>query len=474
MASRKVKLRIETELQKKALDDAVKGIRKVEGAVEKSGKTSAKMSKQGAKAAKANSWAMGQAAMQLQDVSVQAQMGTDSMRILGQQGPQLLSAFGPTGMLAGLAVAVGAGLVSAFRKPKEEIGELMEEMDALGSQVKEISDVRFQSMEDSLKSIIKSAKDAAAAFEELSASRSESDNRAIEAKDALIRAEIEHNKLQGIDQKMAEQKLAAAIAQRKIIEERNALNDALAKKRYDELQAVERIKKEQEILNDRIKTQRFLIEQTEAKREPLFEAYEERQAAEGERAWSPVGGMEPTTAQAKKTKEAWDLIQTTNMELDAQRGVLEGLSREYGNLTQSLKFAERQAAQTEETLTDDLEKIDLQSKAKAVGTSMANMGAQLETVAVDVNEAADVLGGKAPGEVMARLKALLEDGIQTQELEEITRLLQQMGTNVGVAYGKQNTTLRDVITELERLSNQADQNQRSLKTLQSRSTTKVK
>ena len=474
MASRKVKLRIETELQKKALDDAVKGIRKVEGAVEKSGKTSAKMSKQGAKAAKANSWAMGQAAMQLQDVSVQAQMGTDSMRILGQQGPQLLSAFGPTGMLAGLAVAVGAGLVSAFRQPKVEIGELMEEMDVLGSQIKEISDVRFQSMEDSLESVTRSAKDAAAAFEELSATQTASDNRAIEMKDSLIRAQIEWNKLQGIDQKMEEQKLAAAIAQRKIIEERNTLNTALAAKRAEEIQAVERIRKEQEILNDRIRTQRFLIEQTEAKRGPLFEAYEERQAAEGERAWSPVGGMKPTTPQAKRTKEAWDLIQTTNMELDAQRGTLEGMVGKYRDMGQSLKHAERQVAQTQETLDDDLATIDIQSKAKAVGTSMANMGAQLATVAVDVNEAAEVLGGKAPGEVMARLKALLEDGIQTQELEEITELLHRMGQNVGVAYGKQNTTLREVITELERLTNQADQNQKSLQILQSRVKTQLK
>ena len=47
---------------------------------------------------------------QLQDVAVQASMGTDSLRILSQQGPQLLSVFGTSGAIAGVVVGVGAAV----------------------------------------------------------------------------------------------------------------------------------------------------------------------------------------------------------------------------------------------------------------------------------------------------------------------------------------------------------------------------
>ena len=59
-----------------------------------------------------------QLSFQLQDVAVQAQMGTDGLRILSQQGPQILSIFGPGGAIAGAAIAfgalIGSVLTSAF------------------------------------------------------------------------------------------------------------------------------------------------------------------------------------------------------------------------------------------------------------------------------------------------------------------------------------------------------------------------
>jgi hypothetical protein len=48
------------------------------------------------------------AAMQAQDIAVQLQMGTAESIILGQQGSQLLSAFGAGGAIAGGALAIGA------------------------------------------------------------------------------------------------------------------------------------------------------------------------------------------------------------------------------------------------------------------------------------------------------------------------------------------------------------------------------
>jgi len=56
----------------------------------------------------------GQLSVQLQDVAVQAQMGTDGLRIFAQQGPQIASIFGPTGAVVGALIAVGAIIAGPF------------------------------------------------------------------------------------------------------------------------------------------------------------------------------------------------------------------------------------------------------------------------------------------------------------------------------------------------------------------------
>ncbi len=59
------------------------------------------------------SYGMGQVGLQVQDVAVQASMGTDALRIFSMQGPQILSIFGPLGMVAGALGGVGAGVLMA-------------------------------------------------------------------------------------------------------------------------------------------------------------------------------------------------------------------------------------------------------------------------------------------------------------------------------------------------------------------------
>lgn len=52
---------------------------------------------------------LGMASLQFQDIAVQASMGTNALRIMTMQGPQLASIFGPKGMIVGALVAtVGA------------------------------------------------------------------------------------------------------------------------------------------------------------------------------------------------------------------------------------------------------------------------------------------------------------------------------------------------------------------------------
>lgn len=79
---------------------------------------------------------------QLQDVAVQAQMGTSAFVILSQQGSQLAAAFGPTGALVGAGIAIVgalAGVASAALSAKTEIKEL-------DAAARKIMDVRLTTM----------------------------------------------------------------------------------------------------------------------------------------------------------------------------------------------------------------------------------------------------------------------------------------------------------------------------------------
>jgi hypothetical protein len=69
-----------------------------------------------------------QASFQLQDIAVQAQMGTSAFTILGQQGPQLASVFGPGGAVVGALIAFGAIAGQFLYKALTGTGEAMKEL----------------------------------------------------------------------------------------------------------------------------------------------------------------------------------------------------------------------------------------------------------------------------------------------------------------------------------------------------------
>jgi len=75
-----------------------------------------------------------QLGMQIQDMAVQAQMGTNSLIILGQQGPQIASLFGPGGAILGAFIAIGAAVANmalGFGKAKDEGDKLADAMGAV-------------------------------------------------------------------------------------------------------------------------------------------------------------------------------------------------------------------------------------------------------------------------------------------------------------------------------------------------------
>ena len=82
-----------------------------------------------------------QVSYQIQDIAVQAQMGTNALTIFSQQVPQLLGAFdlGKLGAIAGAVAGVGGALVYAGYKGSEAFKGLIGEAGALDAEVNKLT-----------------------------------------------------------------------------------------------------------------------------------------------------------------------------------------------------------------------------------------------------------------------------------------------------------------------------------------------
>jgi hypothetical protein len=83
-----------------------------------------------------------QVSYQLQDIAVQAQMGTSAFIILGQQGPQLASIFGPGGAVVGAIIAFGSmlgGLAYSMLVSSRGTEELQSAVRDLGKEYGELT-----------------------------------------------------------------------------------------------------------------------------------------------------------------------------------------------------------------------------------------------------------------------------------------------------------------------------------------------
>ena len=70
-----------------------------------------------------------QASYQFQDIAVQAQMGTSWFTIIGQQGSQLASVFGPAGAITGALIAFGAIIGGVLVSSMADLSSEIDKMD---------------------------------------------------------------------------------------------------------------------------------------------------------------------------------------------------------------------------------------------------------------------------------------------------------------------------------------------------------
>lgn len=122
---------------------------------------------------------------QLQDIAVQAQMGTSAFVILGQQGSQIASLFGPGGAMVGAFIAVGAALASVLapslmeskssaellEESLSELGKIMtttgDDADVLTDRILKLAKANQQAAKTEVALGITKAKDAIAASNDI-------------------------------------------------------------------------------------------------------------------------------------------------------------------------------------------------------------------------------------------------------------------------------------------------------------------
>lgn len=148
--------------------------------------------------------AMQNLSYQLQDVAVQAQMGTSGFTILAQQGPQIASAFGPAGAAAGALIGIGAMIMSVANSStvaSESLDDMMERADEMGKSQLAYAMIKAN---DALEEATKKADEARVKFEQVSASQAQSGLTAGVYAEKIIELKANHERLSDEQERAAE------------------------------------------------------------------------------------------------------------------------------------------------------------------------------------------------------------------------------------------------------------------------------
>jgi hypothetical protein len=269
----------------------------------------------------------GQLGLQIQDVAVQAQMGTNAVTILAQQGSQIAGIFGPGGAVAGalLAIAAVAGKVFYDMAVASAVtGEAMEDMseklkDAFGAQAKKMID-DFNSSIDLQASKAELLRNAEQQLFEIRNLRQEADSKLIKSQLALDEAAIKYLATTG--QLVNEEEALLAVRQKAAAAESQALIDASLAQVENEQKKLELISRsKQDVELDVIMAQRRLAEL-------------EKQQAELQQRANIYGQRDRNLIKAGAEKEGF-----VGLETQALEGQLEGLRKQIENVYKVIEGA---------------------------------------------------------------------------------------------------------------------------------------
>lgn len=293
--------------------------------------------------------------LQLQDVAVQAQSGTQAVTILAQQGTQILSIFGPQGAIAGALLAVGAVAGKIFydmAKAAAVTGEAMEDMsdklkEAFGAQAKKMID-EFNASIELQASKAQMLSDAELQLYEIRNLRQETDAKLIKSQLALDEAAIKYLATTG--QLVDEEEALLAVRQKAAAAESQALIDASLAQVENEQKKLELINNsKQSVELDVIRAQRQLAEL-------------EKQQSELQQLANISGQSDRGLVKIGAEKEGFQSLKTQALE-----GQLDGLRKQIENVYKVIEGAPQR-----------INEITVAAQAQSVAVNVALEQSQAE------------------------------------------------------------------------------------------------
>ena len=140
----------------------------------------------------------GQLSVQLQDIAVQAQSGTDYLRIFAQQGPQIASIFGPAGAVFGAVIAFSAllagPLIASIFNVGEGLDDLADKADKLDVALKDVAPLTFA---EKIREARKASAEAAQNIEDFKNKIQEQKNEIILQSKAMADGQLQHFQYRG-------------------------------------------------------------------------------------------------------------------------------------------------------------------------------------------------------------------------------------------------------------------------------------
>lgn len=166
---------------------------------------------------------IGQMGHQVQDVAVQLQGGQNPFLILGQQGSQVASLFGPHGAVIGAVVAVGAAIASSMLPNLFGATEAMAELNKEGDKLVD----RFDELTGVLKeeALRQNAQDIKNLEEVISDANEEIFRLGAAERAAALGAHVMQSTIDKANAKIKEQRVDIALAEEAIVKLRKATDD---------------------------------------------------------------------------------------------------------------------------------------------------------------------------------------------------------------------------------------------------------
>lgn len=352
---------------------------------------------------------LGQTAMQIQDVAVQLEGGASAARVFAQQGSQLASFFGPTGMIIGGVIAIGGGIASwamGIEKANQKAKDLMT---SLGSVQDQNDKLRAQAQADAAK--VREIREADAGGEE----------------NPFILKARQARELKAMDDERAKQSPAMQI---ETFDQFNKARAAMEQRHEAELESMyqKNADKRAEIDRKRLEETAQDYRKIEAEQMRDFEKHT-REKAETEKKWrsefdKTVQAAEKNTENREQRREREDQIAEKQRELSRaeanQRLATDAASGEQIAKTPGQERAERKAEreQLQRDRTEAKREADRQDReARKAGTSGLTKKERedIEREAMDDQRKArnkEKLTAEVSDENIAKLKKEIADGIK--------------------------------------------------------------